>query len=611
MRRRRFALGALAFAALAGCGGGTAHAPAPALPASLGGGGSTSALASAHFSLTIPERATTSSARRAQYISASTLSASITVNPGGVVTNLNLPLAAAPCASVNGSRVCTITAAAPIGNDTASIALYDGACTGGPPCTPTGNVIGAASSFAFTVSEGSSNVTTPLIVGGIPAFVDVTAPAFTAAAPATVALSVTAYDADHNIIVGSANYVDATGTATPLTVALSTSTAQLTLHDGAQSGSSITVAGPTDAPTVQLNAPATILGALTRVTMAGVAVPRLNASGSLVVNGTLTATQLTSSFAATPDYTYVAPSLASQVSGAPDGIAFSVGNQSFGEDVGFFDAATETLAYCATPNFNLGVAPAPSGLVYAFNGAFNVDTTPIGLIYVPNTSLRSTGGPCTATTANTNNVSFAQTLAFDGVSGKLFEGDQDGAYATDAFTLPSFSGHTAIASYGGAPHDLVSLNGTKTFLVGAAATIYSATGSSAPSLSSPGASTLTALAPRGDGSVYALDTSGKRVWQVVGSNVVAYTPANSFSIPLSSETNNLAVAPDGNVYASDGNSTVQSVSPAGTATSYVIPAPGGNTGYIRGLFDGNNGFVYAWYDDGQNAGTEYVFRISH
>ena len=93
--------------------------------------------------------------------------------------------------------------------------------------------------------------------------------------------------------------------------------------------------------------------------------------------------------------------------------------------------------------------------------------------------------------------------------------------------------------------------------------------------------------------------------------MTAYTPANGFTIAVSTLPYNLAIGPDGSAYTTDNASTIQGVSPAGVPSTVVIAPPGGNIGFLKGVFDGHNGFVYAYYDDGLHAGVEYVYRISY
>jgi hypothetical protein len=203
---------------LAACGGG-------------GGGHSTAvpqavatakpAISSVNITLTIPARSTLSR-RRAAYISPSTQSMQFNASPGAVVTDVNLT---APLCSTNGTtgdKSCTFTVSAPVGNDTFTVVAYDEPFTAG--VLPGGtNALSGASSFAVTVTEGSANISVPLITGGVPATVALSlgggASTFSLTGATSTALTVTAYDADGNIIVAPGAFANASGTATPLTIA--------------------------------------------------------------------------------------------------------------------------------------------------------------------------------------------------------------------------------------------------------------------------------------------------------------------------------------------------------------------------------------------------------
>jgi hypothetical protein len=589
-RSHRFLAVVLA-ATFAGCTSGGRTAPsAPTV----------STTANAVFTLTIPNRVATSTARATQFVSPSTLSGTITVN-GGATTELNLGSSA--CTTVTGGRACTFSVAAPIGADTFALALYDGAFTAGAHA---GTQIGAASNFAVTVSEGKANVSTPLVVGGIPKFADVFAQGLMAGVAGTVPLTVTVYDSDGNVIVGPAAYVNAAGAAAAVTVSMRTVTSQATLHNGAQNGSSITVASPADTPTIQLIAPAKILGVLLKVTDASSTVlATKNTTDSIAVNGTLTTTQLAANYVSFPDYLYLAQSDSSLVPGVPDGIAWSIGTQSSGVAVGFFSASSETMSYCNyNTNNNLGVAAAPSGIAFGFNGAFNVDTTPTGIAYVPLTGL--TGGTCSPN-SYTHNFSFAKTLVWDAVTNALFEVDTNGAYASDSYAAGAFSAHTVLGTYG-TPKSMTAVNGVKYVVFGGNA-VYTGTGSSALVAHSTGSTeTFTAIAARPDGSVYALDSlASQRVERYDNATGTFTTPYASLS--GGAGAGSLTIGPDGNAYTVSGS--VQSTAPNGTIQNAALAPPNGYAGTPSGVFDGHNGYLYVWYDDGFNQGTEFVFRVSY
>jgi hypothetical protein len=369
----RAAIVALSLGVVAtGCAGG--HST-PATPAGLATANPVSA--TARFTLTIPSAAATSStARRPAYVSSSTLSASVKVN-GGTATGVDLSVSSPNCETVPAGRSCTLAVPAALGSDTFALVLYDGPLSGG---LATGNALSAASNFAATVTEGSANVTAPLVLGGLPASVDVTTGAPpTAGTPGTIPLTITAYDADGNVIVGPANYTDLLGN-TGIHLVINITSSQVNVIDGSQSGSLITIAGPSDVVSLQLSGAANILGVPFIVT--NPTSSRLPAHTSQFVrfNGTLTATQLSSYITAQPDYTYTGPMDASQATGMPNGFVVSIGSQSNGEVLGYFDSAMEAFETCGfNVGFNLMPVAVDGGVGVMYNGAFNVITPPEGV----------------------------------------------------------------------------------------------------------------------------------------------------------------------------------------------------------------------------------------
>jgi hypothetical protein len=587
-----------------GCGaGGVAHStaltPAAATAAPTG---------TARFTLTIPNASTTSATnRRPAFVSPSTLSGTIQVN--AVITQLDLSVGSPNCANVTGGRACTISAPAPIGSDTFAITLYDGAFTAG---MHTGNALSAASNFMATVTEGTANVTTPLILGGIVAAVDVTVGALTGESPGTAPVTITTYDVHNNTIIGAAAYADATGAAAPITIATN-GTPQFTLHDAPQSGSSVQVAGTSDVVTLQLNAPATILGSYLTVTShGGSALPAVAVTNRFIaVTGTLQTTLLAAQVNYQPDDIALAPSDASLVTGVPNGFAFSITSASGGGFLGYFNSSTESIQKCTVTGFSLGVAPIENGIVSAFNGADNIQTSPSGVTFYPLAALN--GSPCAGTPYTSNAAGFAQYLVFDQAHNLLYEGDNNHQLTYDDFVPPSaLSSNTLLASYAAVPHDLLSLNGATYFLSGCSNQLNIEVSTNPATQATAGTDSLCSLSAAPDGRVYGLGTLGKQAWVYNGTALMtAYTPANGFTIAVSTLPYNLAIGPDGSAYTTDNASTIQGVSPAGVPSTVVIAPPGGNIGFLKGVFDGHNGFVYAYYDDGLHAGVEYVYRISY
>ena len=588
---------------LSGCAGAHSTGALPNTPTT--GGSANAPAATARFTLTIPNAATASAKTRVPaYVSSSTLSAGVTVN-GGTATGVDLSVGSTNCTAVSGGRVCTIAAPAPIGADTFGMKLYDGPLSGG---LPTGTVLSAASNFAANVSEGSANVTVPLVLGGIPASVDVSTGAPPAAGtPATYPLTITAYDADGNVIVGPANYTDTIGN-TGIHLVINIASSQVTLHDGAQSGTLINVAGPTDAVTLQLSAPANILGVPLIVTNPTSSRLPAHASQFIAFNGTLTATLLATQVFATPDYTYSAPLDASQASGMPNGFVISVGSQSSGEVLSYFNSSTETFSSCSfNTGFNLEPAAVDGGIAVAYNGAFNVLTSPEGVAFYPLSIF--TGNGCGSGTQYLNNDNFPKGLAYDHDNQQLLESESDNTLRSDAFNGSAFSGQATVASYSHVPAAVAAFDDRRAFLdADHPGDVYIQNFPDAIQALSA-ASTPAALTISGeDRRVYTLDSVTKAVFVSNGTSASVRYTSGAFTTAGAT----LAIGPDGVAYTAAGAATAFALAPgAASSTSVTLAPPNGYSGYAQAVYDGHNGYVYVYYDDGNNNGTENVYRLSY
>uniref|UniRef100_E6Q4E8 Uncharacterized protein n=1 Tax=mine drainage metagenome TaxID=410659 RepID=E6Q4E8_9ZZZZ len=203
----------LAAAVVAGCGGG-GSGNSSTLPAHGGAGGTAQQAALQIF---IPEPASASVARAPQYISANTKSIVITltsvngVPPAPFVPPTIFNVAVPPCTVVTGGISCTVTVGAILGTDAFTIDAYDAA-------NGTGNIL-SSGTISIAVGPGT-NTPPPVALGGNVAKVVVTAPPSPSASPApngvltptidgtvnTIQVSVAAYDASGNLIVGSAPF---------------------------------------------------------------------------------------------------------------------------------------------------------------------------------------------------------------------------------------------------------------------------------------------------------------------------------------------------------------------------------------------------------------------
>jgi hypothetical protein len=229
--RVRALAGAVLALTVPACGGGS-HAALPP-PAATALATSTPKTATATFSLLIPNRPTTSGARHALYVSASTQSGTLIVNSGTPI-ELDLASGNGKCTTATNGRTCLISAPAPVGSDTFTLALYDGAFTAG---AHTGTQLSNAS-YTSTVVEGTSNVPVPLVLNGVPssyaiAVSQLPAARQTSGAGAAGAAVLTVYDHGMNVIVGPGTYTDTSGNVTGFTIGLSSTNYQLALNNGA------------------------------------------------------------------------------------------------------------------------------------------------------------------------------------------------------------------------------------------------------------------------------------------------------------------------------------------------------------------------------------------
>jgi streptogramin lyase/predicted small lipoprotein YifL len=268
----------IAIATLAACGGGGGHAVPPAAfaPAASATQSAKSAAGSVTLRITIPGTTTAAQLRRAPaYVSPSTQSMAVAVN-GGSPTNINLTTGSPNCVSAS-TLTCSATIAAPVGNDTFVVTLYD--ATGG-----TGHAL-ATKTLAQTVTANTVN-TIPLVLNGVVNSIGVVLA--TQTVPAGVATSVpvivNAYDAQNNIIVGPGNYADANGNALSIALAAaqSTPTVQTPYTPGSATLSATTVTGPTAALTMSYDGNALLSTQFTATVSGGAAVAPASATLSVI-----------------------------------------------------------------------------------------------------------------------------------------------------------------------------------------------------------------------------------------------------------------------------------------------------------------------------------------
>jgi len=232
---------ALTLSACGGGGGGgaslpvtTAQPPSQAPP---------SAQATAKIVVTIPPKKTVG-----KYVSASTQSMTIGLVSGTATTPLSevdLTLGSPGCAGVaGGGIVCTVLVEAPLGADTFSVTAYDQ--TGAK-----GNVLSTGNIAATLVAGTPTSV--PLVLGGVAvaATVVLGTSNFPVGSPGSVAVTVDAYDAGGNVIIGPGAF------ATPITLTISGD------PYGTLSLSSATIASPGQIETLNYNGGSVVAAQIT------------------------------------------------------------------------------------------------------------------------------------------------------------------------------------------------------------------------------------------------------------------------------------------------------------------------------------------------------------
>jgi hypothetical protein len=238
-----------------------------------------------------------------------------------------------------------------------------------------------------------------------------------------------------------------------------------------------------------------------------------------------------------------------------------------------------------------------------------IPAAPAGVQFIPKATIDA-NGPCgTANQLSTGTL--ARTLGWDPTYGMMLHGDSNDDLYTDTFSSPSFAANTLLAPYAAIPQQISVSGPTRFWLANPATAVFVQHYPAAPASQSIAGTNLTSLTIGPDGRAYILDVAGKTVYaQSATAAPVLYT-AGSFSGAISTQLTNLAVGPDGIAYSSDGASAIESLTASGQTRSVSLPAPGGYLGAIKAVFDGHNGYLYAYYEDGVNAGTQYVFRLSN
>jgi virginiamycin B lyase len=231
---------------VAACGGGGGSAPAPvvvpgaATPTAAPVAGSVGAGALS-FTILIPNKTSTSAGRTPAFTSPSTASVAIALAGSSTpLATANLSAASPGCAPATGGTSCTVTTAAPAGNDTFVITTYDAA-------NATGHLLSTANVPAAISANSTTRI--PLTLNGVVNSVSVLlgTSSVPAGAPAKIAVTVVAYDAQNNVIVGSGNF-------SPAVVLTDSDTSGVTsLSANGTTASSVSVTAPGTSVTLNYN----------------------------------------------------------------------------------------------------------------------------------------------------------------------------------------------------------------------------------------------------------------------------------------------------------------------------------------------------------------------
>jgi virginiamycin B lyase len=206
--------------ALAGCGGRLSGSLPPAgTPPSSGKSGQSSL----SIQIIVPAEASSNTARRPQYVSASTQSVTVRIDSGAAIA-FNIGPASSGCTASTAGYNCDFTIAVDAGSHSVTIAAYDQE-------NGAGSIL-SENTVAETILPGQTNALTISLNGVVASIsLQVETSVVQIGIAATVPLSVNAYDADGRLIIGPGSYDPA-----------------LTLYDSDTSGatrlSHSTISGP-------------------------------------------------------------------------------------------------------------------------------------------------------------------------------------------------------------------------------------------------------------------------------------------------------------------------------------------------------------------------------
>jgi sugar lactone lactonase YvrE len=488
-------LRAAAFAALGSvataCGGGGSSGPNPvATTAPIVGSSITT---HGNAVLVIPNRtppAASSNRRVPKFVSPSTVSVGISVNGAAAVysdVSVNSPL----CTAGSNGRVCTVPFTAPVGSDTVSVKLYDGAAGAG-------TLLGTGTATATAAAGASFSVTIP--VNPIASYVSNVAIVwsgtnyFAVGTPNSFTATFTFLDPDGNTILPATS----PSLSSPLTI---------TSNDAHVTVTPTTLTSPSQTVT------ATYDGS-----------PAL---GQLVTIAVDAGTRELTDISTAPEFNYVVSTLAGTgQSGAGDGPGTSA---TFNSPYGLAVDATGNVYVADTGNEKIRKIT-PAGVVSTFAGSGGTGAadgaaatatfnTPFGV------AVSSSGIVYVADNANNKIRAITQAGVVSTFAGTGAVGSTDGPAATATFNGPR--GIITDASGNVYVSDIGNSNGYKIRMISAAGVVSTIAGTGAQGAMNGPAAGATFYGPSSvtldrNGNLYIADTENNLIREISGGIVSTF-----------------------------------------------------------------------------------------
>ena len=515
---------------LTGCGGGGSTSPIAQPPGSTFTANGQQVQVTFHIVVPAAANART---RRAQYISAATATASIKVNAGAAQTGT--------CTSVT----CNVTVNAPVGSDTFAVQLLDSSS----------NVLSEGS--AAQMISGTIANTVNIAFGGVPknaVITTVNAHFAPGSLVQTSALTVTVTDAAGDTIIGSDPFVDATGSALPITLTKSDVSSNTNF-------STTSFSNPSVAPVFSYNGASGLAG--TTITIGGTAT-------GVSISGTSIAVYAHHTFVEYP------------AGAAPDCITVgSDGNLWYGEDTGNkvgmitpYGVSTEYSPPTNTPV--TGITSGPDGNIWFTEQVANT----IGRINPTTHAFTEFSGadePIGITTGNDGALWIAN-FSGDGTIGRI----------TTAGVLTSYPGFGSGQNEGVALGPDQRIWYTSPFVSGNRLGAIATNGVVMGYALTSGAQAR-GITPAPDGNMWFADDGLNVVSKIAtnGSGYTSYSPPTSNSAP-----EDIKVGADNNLWFVEGSGNkLSQVTTAGVFTEYTIPTSNSAPSALTNGPDGNIWFT--------------------